>query len=202
MAEWARDAIEQVGDGHFFVVDRDRAGFDLGEIEDIADEIEQIGAGAVDGAGELHLFVRQIAARIFAELLTQNEDAVERRPQFVRHVCKELGLEFRSERQLAGLFFQRAAGLLYFLILAFDFGVLFRQLLRLLLQLIVGLLQLRLLRLQLGGKILRLFQQAFGLHRRFDGIQHDADTRRQLLEEGLCSVVNDDTDASSITAFT
>ena len=56
--------------------------------------------------------------------------------------------------------------------------VLFGKLLRLLRELLVGLLQLLLLRLQLGGQLLRLLQQAFGLHRRFNGVEHDADAGR------------------------
>lgn len=36
-------------------LDRHRAGLDLGEVENVADEVEQIGAGAVDGAGEFDL---------------------------------------------------------------------------------------------------------------------------------------------------
>ena len=46
-------------DGQDFLgVDRHRAGLDLRQIEDVADQIEQVGAGAVDGAGELDLLGR------------------------------------------------------------------------------------------------------------------------------------------------
>ena len=55
VAERPRDHVEQVGEEHFLGIDRDGAGFDLRQIQNIADEIEQIGAGAVDGAGELDL---------------------------------------------------------------------------------------------------------------------------------------------------
>ena len=93
---------------------------------------------------------RQVAVRIVAELLAQDQDAVERRAQLVRHVGQEFGLVLRGQRQFGGLFFQGAPRLLDFLVLAFDFDVLFGELLRLLLQLLVGLLQLLLLRLQFG----------------------------------------------------
>ena len=93
---------------------------------------------------------------------------VERRAQLVRHVGQELGLVLRGERQLGGLFLERAAGLLDFLVLALHFDVAFGELLRLLLELLVGLLQLALLGLQFAGELLRLLEQAFGLHRRFD----------------------------------
>ena len=42
----------------------------------------------------------------------------------------------------------------------------------------------RLPRLQLDGELLRLLQQVLGPHRRFDGVEHDADRLRELLEEG------------------
>ncbi len=103
---------------------------------------------------------------------------VERRAQLVRHVGQELGLVLRGEGEFLGLLFQRAAGLLDLLVLAFDFGVLLGQLLGLLGELLVGLLQFLLLRLQLDRELLRLLQQAFGLHGGFNRVQHDADAAR------------------------
>ena len=120
---------------------------------------------------------------VLGQLLAQNQDAVERRAQLVRHVGQELGLVPRRQRQLRGLLFQRAAGLLDFLVLALDLGVLLGQLARLGGQLLVGLLQLLLLRLQFAGQLLRLLQQALGAHRGLDGVEHDADAAGQLLEE-------------------
>ena len=137
----------------------------------------------MNGARELDLLRRQVAVGVVAELLAQHQNAVERRAQLVRHVGQEFRLVLRSERQLLGLFFQRAAGLFDFLVLAFHFDVLFGELLRFLRQLLVGLLQLFLLRLQFGGQLLRLLQQAFGLHRGFNTVQHDADAGGELLEE-------------------
>src|SRR2546429_4873759 len=64
-----------------------------------------------------------------------------------------------------------------------DFDIALGELLRLLLQLLVGLLQLALLALQFGGKLLRLRQQAFGLHRGFDAVQHDADRSEEHTSE-------------------
>ena len=51
-------------------------------------------------------------------------------------------------------------------------------------KLLVGLLQLFLLRLQLGRQLLRLLQQAFGLHGGLNAVEHDADAGGELLEEG------------------
>ena len=76
---------------------------------------------------------------------------------------------------------RRACSISWFF--ALDLVVALGELLRLLLELLVGLLQFALLRLQFGGELLRLLQQTLGLHRRLDAVQHDADARRQLIEE-------------------
>ena len=140
-------------------------------------------SGAVNRARELDLLGRQVAVGVVAELLAEHENAVERRAQLVRHVGEEFGFVLRGERQFLGFFFDRAACLLDFLVLAFHFDVLFGELLRFLRELFVGLLQFGLLRLQFGRQLLRLLQQAFGLHRGFNAVEHDADAGGQLLEE-------------------
>ena len=150
--------VLQGGEEDLLGIDRDRAGLDLRQIEDVADQVQQIGAGAVDGAGELDLLRRQVAVGVVAELLAEDQDAVERRAQLVRHVGEELGFVFRGQRQLGRLFFERAARLLDLLVLSLDLDVALGELLRLLLELLVGLLQFALLRLQFGGQLLRLGQ--------------------------------------------
>ena len=137
----------------------------------------------MDGAGELDLLRRQVAFRVLGQLLAEDQDRVERRAQLVRHVGQEFRLVLRGERQLGRLLLQRAARLFDFLILALDFDVAFGELLRLLLELLVGLLQLALLRLQFASELLRLLEQPLGLHRRLDRIEHDADRRGELLEK-------------------
>ena len=57
------DRFDQVGDEHLLRVHRDGAGFDLRQVENVADQVEQVGARAMDGAGELHLLGRQVAVR-------------------------------------------------------------------------------------------------------------------------------------------
>ena len=184
MPERPSDRLEQVGGEDFLGVDRHRAGLDLGEIENVADEVQEVGAGAVDGAGEFDLLAREVAVRIVGELLSQDQDRVQRRAQLVAHIGQEFRLVLRGQRELGCLFLERAAGLLDFLVLALDLDVTFGELLRLLLELVVGLLQFALLGLELAGKLLRLLEQAFGLHRRFDRIEHDADGVGELLQEG------------------
>jgi hypothetical protein len=59
----------------------------------------------------------------------------------VRHVGQELGLVLRGQRQLGGLFLERAAGLLDLGVLALDLGVLLGEQPRLGAQFFVGLLE-------------------------------------------------------------
>ena len=164
-------------------LDRDRAGLDFREIEDVIDEIEQIGSRGVDVAGKIDLLWLQIAAGILGELLTENEDRVQRRAQLVRHVREELGLILRGQREFRGFFFERAPGLFDFHVLALDLRVSLGELPRLLFELLVGLLKFLLSGLQFDGELLALLEQAFGAHGGFDRVQHDADGLCELLEE-------------------
>jgi len=56
----------------------------------------------------------QIASGIFGGAAAENQDAVERRTQLVRHVGDEFRLVFRGERSSVAVFLERAPGLLYF----------------------------------------------------------------------------------------
>src|SRR5690349_7039771 len=181
--ERPRHHVDEIGEEDLFGIYRDRAGLNLRQVKNVADEIEQVGAGAMDRAGKLDLLRGQIALRIVCELLAKDQDGIKRRTQLVRHVGEEFGLVLGGQSKLGCFFLERAAGLLDFLVLALDFDVSLGELLGLLLELLVGLLQLLLLRLQLGGKLLRLFQQTFSLHCRLDRIEHDADRRGELLEK-------------------
>ena len=58
VAERARHRLEQVGEEDLLGLDRDGARLDLRQVEDVADQVQQVGAGAVDGAGELDLLAR------------------------------------------------------------------------------------------------------------------------------------------------
>ena len=147
VAERTRDHVHEIREENLLRVYGNGARLDLRQIQDVADEIEKVGTGAVDGSGKLDLLDGEVALRIFGQLLAEDQDRIQRRAQLVRHVGQELGLVLRSQRQLGRLFFQRAAGLLDFLILALDFNVALGELLGLLLELLVGLLQFPLLRL-------------------------------------------------------
>src|ERR1700690_1651043 len=112
MAEWTGDGFKQRSKENLFRFDRYCSRLDLGEAEDIADEVEQVGAGAVNGSCEFALFCRKAAVGIFGKLLTEDENAIERCAQLVRHVGQELRFVFRSKRQFARLFFEGAPRLL------------------------------------------------------------------------------------------
>src|SRR6185369_15847830 len=71
---------------------RHRAGLDLREVQQVVDQGEQVHARRVDGLGELHLLRREIAAGVVREQAREDEQAVERRAQLVRHVGEELRL--------------------------------------------------------------------------------------------------------------
>ena len=147
-------------------------------------------------------FAVRLPLGVRRELVGQNQQAVERRPQLVRHVREELGLVLRGERELLGLLLEGLPRLLDFAVLPLDLGVLLGEQLGLFLQLLVGLLQLLLLRLQLARERLRLLQQIFGPRVRLDRVQHDADALGELIEEGLVRRLKRSNEASSITPLT
>jgi hypothetical protein len=95
MTERTRHGVDQRAKEDLLRVDRNGARLDLGEVENVADQVQKIGAGAVNGARELDLFRQQIAIRVFAKLLAQDEDRVQWRAQFMRHVGQEFRLVFR-----------------------------------------------------------------------------------------------------------
>jgi hypothetical protein len=64
VAERPRHGIQQVAEEHLLRIHRDGTGFDLGQIQDVGDEVQEVGAGAVDGAREFHLLGREIVVRI------------------------------------------------------------------------------------------------------------------------------------------
>ena len=157
----ARRAL-QVVEAQLADVHHHRAGLDLRQVEDVVDEHQQVVARRVDRLGELDLLAAQVALRVLAQLVGQDQQAVQRRAQLVRHVGEELALVLGGERELLGLLLQRLAGLLDLGVLALDLLVLVRQQPGLLLQLLVGLLQLLLAALQLLRERLRLLQQVLG----------------------------------------
>src|ERR1700751_824769 len=83
VTEWSRHHVQQTGKEDFFRFHRDGSGFDLREVENVADQVEQVRTRTVNGASIFHLLGCQVVIRIVAELLTENQNAVERGPQLV-----------------------------------------------------------------------------------------------------------------------
>jgi hypothetical protein len=177
VAEGAVHVVAQVREAVFRHVQRDGTGLDLRQVENVVNQGQQVGAGAVDGLREFHLLARQVALGVVRQLLREDQQRVQWRAQLVRHIRQELGLVLRGQRQLGRLFFQRQLGLLHLAVLAFHLDVLLGQQARLFRQFLVGLLQFLRQRLRLG-------QQRFGTAVRLDRVQHDADRFHQLVEEG------------------
>ena len=118
------------------------AGLDFRQVEDVVDQVQQVAAALVDDPRRLDLVLVEVALLVAHQRARQDQQAVERRAQLVRHVGKELGFVARRLRQVPG-------GLLELLALA-------QQQVALFLQLLVAGLQLFALRLEL---LFRLTQQ-------------------------------------------
>ena len=84
-------------------------------------------------------FGRQVPLGVLRELVGEDEQAVERRPQLVRHVGEELRLVLGGQRELLGLLLERLPRLLDLLVLPLDLLVLVGEQPGLLLELLVGL---------------------------------------------------------------
>src|SRR5258706_4190038 len=91
VAERALDVFVQFTEAQFRDIHRHRARFDLGQVQDVIDEVEQVVAGGMNRLAEFDLFGRQIPLGIESHLLRQDQQAVEGGAQFVRHVGEELG---------------------------------------------------------------------------------------------------------------
>src|SRR4051812_36661618 len=72
------DHFTQVCEMQILDLDRYRTGLNLGQIENVADEIEQVRACSMNSLAVLFLPRREIAVRILSQLLTEDQNAVER----------------------------------------------------------------------------------------------------------------------------
>ena len=146
---------------------------------------EQIVAGGVNRPGELDLSAGEVAFAVLGKLIGKDQQAVERRAQLVRHVGQEFGLVLRGEGKLLGFFFQawRACSTSLFLRSTSTFcsasSLAFSS------SSALVCCKFFLLALQFAGQRLRLLEQIFGSHVRFDRVEHDADRFGELIEERL-----------------
>ena len=82
--------FHQPGQGHLLENIVHVPGLDLGDIQDVIDQGKQIVTGAMDGVGEVHLLFREVSRLVVRQQPRQDHEAVQGRPQFVRHVGQEL----------------------------------------------------------------------------------------------------------------
>ena len=182
--EGALDVLAEVDEGERPEVELHLAGLDLGQVEDVVDEREQVVAGRVDRLGELDLLGVQVAVAVLGQHPRQDQQRVQRRAQLVAHVGQELGLVLRAQGELGGLLLEARAGELDLGVLDLDVAVLLLEHERLVLQLVVGLAQLVRLLLELLRQRLRLGQQLLGAHVGQDRVDDHADGVGELVQEG------------------
>ena len=70
----------------------DLAGLDFRQVEDVVDQRQELAAALMDDARRFDFVAVEVAGGVLGEVPGQDEDAVERRAQFVRHVGQELRL--------------------------------------------------------------------------------------------------------------
>ena len=87
-------------------IELELAGLDLGKIEHLVDQAEQMRAGAMHAAQRLRRLLGAEARRVGEHHLGQPDDGVERRAQLVAHVGEELRLVLARELELAALVLQ------------------------------------------------------------------------------------------------
>lgn len=132
--EHAAQALDQAFHLSAFRAHLELAGLDLGNVENVVDQVEQVIAGRVDRICELDLFIAQVAFGVFRQQFGQDQRAVQRRAQLVGHIGQELGLVLARALQLVGARLQLVLSLHQLVVLQVQRLCAFGQLL-------VGLLQ-------------------------------------------------------------
>jgi hypothetical protein len=98
-ADGAEHGLDHVGDVEGLEVDVHAAGLDLGEVEDVGDEAEQVLAGELDLAQLVGGALEAALVGLLEQHLGVADDGVERGAQLVAHVGEEAAL---GERGLLG----------------------------------------------------------------------------------------------------
>ena len=194
--ECVGQSMRQLADVDAGVREIDLARLDLGKIEDVVDERQQVVAGRGDAASVLDLLRREIGVAIVGQQLGEDQRAVERRAQLVRHVGQELALvaigthqlgrlafeiEFRADElvvllpELLRVFLEVHVGLFELGLLGLEPCLRVAQLRALREQFLVRDAQLLLLRLQLLGLALGFLQQVFPFTAQHAGADRDGD---------------------------
>ncbi len=103
MRKRAPQPLRQVGQRQVLDHQFHLAGLDLGQVENVVDQVQQAVAGVVDDARRFDLFVVEVAGVVVGQAARQDQQAVQRRAQLVRHVGQELGLVLACAGQLGSL---------------------------------------------------------------------------------------------------
>ena len=104
--EASLDELLDLGEANIRWIDVHLAGLDLRQIEHVVDKGKQIAARGENRLGELHLLRSEVAVLVLAEKPREDEEAVERSPQLVRHVRQEFRFVLGAQRELVRLFFE------------------------------------------------------------------------------------------------
>ena len=97
------DLVDQPGQIDRLGIELELPGLDLGEVEHLVDEAEQVGAGGIHAAQRFLRLVRAEPRRVGDHHLGQPDDGVERGAQLVAHAGEELRLVLARLRELAAL---------------------------------------------------------------------------------------------------
>ena len=184
--EGAVDEGRELGEADLARVHDHRARLDLREVEDVVDEHQQVGARRVDGLRELGLAPREVALGVLRELVGEDQQAVERRAQLVRHVREELGLVLRGERRAAAALSSiawRACSISLFFVSTSTFCWARRTAFSSSCWLVWRSSSCWFWSSR--RERLRLLQQVLGARVRLDRVEHDADRLGELVEERL-----------------
>ena len=186
VAEGALHVQLQVGQAQLADVHHHRAGLDLGQVQDVVDQHQQVVAGRVDRLGEFDLLGREVAFRVLAQLVATGS-AASSAACAARATCwpGTRTCTWRSGRA-AWPFLPAPAGparLRAFLRSTSWFWCASRRAFSCSSSLVCCSSSCR--RLEFLGQRLRLRQQVFRPHVGFDRVDHDADRFRQLVQEGL-----------------
>ncbi len=180
------------------------SGLDLGQVQNIVDQIQQIVTRRLDCQGIGNLLLAQVTVSIVGQQFREDQQGIERRPQFVGHIGQEVRLVLAGLFQLAGLenqfgsvtfqfvalglqriglFFQLAVGLFQFGLLLFQTNLGFLQRMALFLQLLVGDAKFFALDLKLFGLTLGFFQHVLQTNTILGRPQRSADCRTGFFQQ-------------------
>ena len=93
--ERALDEAVQVHEPHLTDVDDDGPGLDLGQVQNVVDEIQEVVPGRVNGLGEFRLPGAQVSVGVLRELIGEDQQAIQGGAELVRHIREKFRLVLR-----------------------------------------------------------------------------------------------------------